>query len=311
MSKPRNPVDLLVGELAKFPSIDRNAALAVSRQEGLSGGIGDNGTSFGPFQLHVGGALPASVWARGGDYAHRWAWSPAGIDYALSHIQRVAGGKRGAAAVNAIVSQFERPADPAGEIQRALAAYGGPAPAGAAAAAPSAGTSRARSAGAAALDPLLLTLFANNLQTLGAPSSITPLLALALGGGTPTTDAPVATAPASAAAAGGGASSTRFVSVPAAIAARTGIMLDPAVFPSAADIARQFGVRINSGYRDPAHNKSIGGASNSDHLRGDAVDFIGAPQQLAALYKYAQGRYPYVEPMAQAKDHVHISFRRP
>ena len=31
-------------------------------------------------------------------------------------------------------------------------------------------------------------------------------------------------------------------------------------------------IHINSWYRDPIHNASIGGASNSQHLYGDAVD---------------------------------------
>lgn len=34
-------------------------------------------------------------------------------------------------------------------------------------------------------------------------------------------------------------------------------------------------VRINSGYRDPAHNKRVGGASTSQHCYGCAVDIPG------------------------------------
>lgn len=305
MSARRSPVDLLLAELAKFPTIDRNAELAVAGQEGLSGRVGDNGTSFGPNQLHAGGALPSWVWQRGPAFAQQWAWSPEGIDYALSHVARVAGGKKGAAAVQAIVGQFERPADPAGEISRALAHYGG-APAGGRTVAAAGGG--AVGGGGAALDPVLLALYANNLQTLtGGASSLTPLLALALSGGAPaaaTTAASPTRSPASTAAG-------RFVTVPDATATRAGILLAPSALSSAEQIARQFGVRINSGYRDPSHNAVVGGAQNSDHLRGDAVDFVGSPQQLASLYKYAQGRYPYVEPMSQAKDHVHISFYRP
>lgn len=108
--------------------LDANAVLAVARQEGLGGGIGDQGTSFGPWQLHVGGAFPSGVVGRGQEQA--WAWSPAGIDYALRHIASVAGGQRGAQAVQSIVTRFERPADPASEVSRALgqpynAAWGG------------------------------------------------------------------------------------------------------------------------------------------------------------------------------------------
>jgi hypothetical protein len=97
--------------------LDPAALLAVAAQEGLSGRAGDQGTSFGPFQMHVGGALPAG---RG----RAWAESPAGIDYALHQIAAVARGEHGQRAIADIVSRFERPADPRGEIARALAAYG-------------------------------------------------------------------------------------------------------------------------------------------------------------------------------------------
>lgn len=97
--------------------IDPTAALAVASAEGLGGGVGDQGTSFGPYQLHVGGALPAG---RG----RAWAESPAGIEYAIRQIGGVAGGLRGRPAVESIVRRFERPADPSGEIVRALGAMG-------------------------------------------------------------------------------------------------------------------------------------------------------------------------------------------
>jgi hypothetical protein len=102
---------------AKY-GLDINAVLAVAAQEGLGGGVGDGGTSFGPFQLHVGGALPA-----GKDRV--WAESPAGIDYALNQISKVAAGKTGAEAIAAIVNGFERPANPGAEAANALAVYSG------------------------------------------------------------------------------------------------------------------------------------------------------------------------------------------
>lgn len=108
-------------------NIDPAAALAVAQVEGAGGGIGDNGTSFGPWQLHIGGALPDWVGQVGGDFANTWAWSTDGITYALSKMQESgAGGKTGKDAVIAIVQNFERPADPATEIKRALAVLGLP-----------------------------------------------------------------------------------------------------------------------------------------------------------------------------------------
>lgn len=33
-------------------------------------------------------------------------------------------------------------------------------------------------------------------------------------------------------------------------------------------------IKINSGYRSPAHNKAIGGASKSQHMKGTAADIV-------------------------------------
>ena len=43
-------------------------------------------------------------------------------------------------------------------------------------------------------------------------------------------------------------------------------------------------ILVNSGYRSPRVNAAVGGSDNSDHMRGDAVDFIsprfGTPLQI-------------------------------
>ena len=109
----------LIESLAKKYKVDPAAALAVASVEGLSGGVGDQGTSYGPFQLHEGGALP-----QGRNRA--WAESPAGIEYAIREIAKVAAGLHGQAAIKNIVTRFERPADPTNEIKNALSAYGKP-----------------------------------------------------------------------------------------------------------------------------------------------------------------------------------------
>ena len=102
--------------------VDPRAAFAVSTQEGLGGGIGDNGTSFGPWQLHQGGAYPASA-PQQPDAANAWAWSKPGIDYALRQMGKVSGGQTGDQAVVSIVSRFERPRNVPGEIAGALKVY--------------------------------------------------------------------------------------------------------------------------------------------------------------------------------------------
>ncbi len=100
----------------------------MSRVEGGGrfGEVGDGGTSFGPFQLHVGGALPPGRNAA-------WANSAAGVLYAMQHMSTVARGLRGLPAVQAIVSRFERPAAPGPEIASAWSGYrsfGAPLPSG-------------------------------------------------------------------------------------------------------------------------------------------------------------------------------------
>jgi len=114
----------MIANGARRRGLDPAAVLAIASQEGLSGGVGDHGTSFGPFQMHAGGALPAAVWAKGPRYAAKWAWSPQGINYALDHIAAVAKGLTGHEAIAAISRGFERPADPQAEIAGAWSSYG-------------------------------------------------------------------------------------------------------------------------------------------------------------------------------------------
>lgn len=112
-----------IARAAASRGLDPNAVLAIGSHEGLGGGIGDNGTSFGPFQLHQGGALPGQ--AGSGQMAQAWAWSNQGINYALNQmVADGAKGLKGRAAVSAISRNFERPADPQSEIADAMAHYG-------------------------------------------------------------------------------------------------------------------------------------------------------------------------------------------
>lgn len=126
MAQAPNRVDLVSARLANFPRLDPRAALAVFGTEGLSGGIGDGGHAFGPAQLNnAGGVITGKFAGQSPEQINQWAWSPAGIDYALAGINRVAAGLHGQAAINAIVSQFERPQDIPREITRATQNYGG------------------------------------------------------------------------------------------------------------------------------------------------------------------------------------------
>lgn len=100
--------------------------------------------------------------------------------------------------------------------------------------------------------------------------------------------------------------------IPAGFATRKGIRVSAGLVPQVEGIVKQFGVKVNSGYRTAAHNAEVGGAPHSDHLSGGAVDFTGTQQQMKALYQWAQTQhFAYVEPWDQAGgNHVHISFRR-
>lgn len=106
---------------ARALGLDPRAVLQVGSAEGLSGGVGDGGHAFGPFQLNdAGGVITGKFPGWTPAQIQQWAWSPAGVDYALAGIARVAKGLSGSGAVSAIVNRFERPADPQGEIARAL-----------------------------------------------------------------------------------------------------------------------------------------------------------------------------------------------
>src|SRR4051812_28367269 len=105
--------------------LDPNAVEAVGKQEGYSGGIGDGGHAFGPFQLNnAGGVLTGQFKGQSPEQINKWAWSPAGINYALDRIAKVAGGLKGQEAIASIVRRFERPANPDREVANANAAYG-------------------------------------------------------------------------------------------------------------------------------------------------------------------------------------------
>jgi hypothetical protein len=115
-----------IKSLAQAYGLDPQAVLSVAAHEGLSGAVGDNGTSFGPFQMHAGGALPDAIWKQGPQAAQAWAWSPQGIEYAVSNMAQSAKGLKGSQAIQAIVKNFEYPTDPQGEINAAINYYNNP-----------------------------------------------------------------------------------------------------------------------------------------------------------------------------------------
>lgn len=114
-----------IARMAKAYGLDPRAVLGVASGEGLGGGIGDRGTSFGPWQLHWGGAFPR--WAPQGSAAasQAWAWSRAGMRYAMQQMAHVARGLKGNAAAWAIIKRFERPRNPMSDFDAYLSYSGG------------------------------------------------------------------------------------------------------------------------------------------------------------------------------------------
>ena len=113
---------------SKNMGLDPNAVLAVAMVESASGRPGDRNaqgvpTSFGPFQMHEGGKLPAQFNGKPND-AQVWAWSKQGVDYALAGMSKIAKGSTGPDAVGRIVTNFEQPANIPAEINAAVKNYG-------------------------------------------------------------------------------------------------------------------------------------------------------------------------------------------
>ena len=52
-------------------------------------------------------------------------------------------------------------------------------------------------------------------------------------------------------------------------------------------------LRINSGYRSPAYNASVGGAPNSYHITGQAADFaLEGAWPIYDIYDWCDDRFP-------------------
>ena len=71
-------------------------------------------------------------------------------------------------------------------------------------------------------------------------------------------------------------------------------------------------VRVNSGYRCPAHNKKVGGVPNSNHTKGLAADLscsLGAPRMFEVVKDLkAQGKLPDMDYciLYKRKNFIHI-----
>lgn len=68
-------------------------------------------------------------------------------------------------------------------------------------------------------------------------------------------------------------------------------------------------ILVTSGYRSPRVNAAVGGSDNSDHMRGDAVDFIsprfGTPLQICRAIAKSGIKF---DQLIEEGTWVHISF---
>lgn len=334
MAQNTTPIQVIRQNAARF-GLDPAAVLAYALTQGGTswGAVGDHGTSFGPFQLHQGGAL--------GSHTAGWANSPAGLVAAMGMMSRAgARGRKGAGAAAFINGPaFGRGANPAGDMAKARAAYpraqqliGQPASVAAPAAAPA--TSASASASAPVADgsrQLALALLFQSRAAQGMP--VSPLLqqALVQAVARQTTQPSPAKPAASPAAAGAGRPGAR--SIPGYAVAQGVDIKD--VNPALVDLAKQWGLDVTSGFRSVALQRklyaqrsapgSVAAPGKSFHNSGHAIDVAPNKQELALLayaFKHpAQFREVFYDPAGRSikngkivrwtigghKDHIHIA----
>ncbi len=72
-----------------------------------------------------------------------------------------------------------------------------------------------------------------------------------------------------------------------------------------------FPIKINSGYRSPQVNKLVGGSVNSQHCKGEAVDFVcpafGTPLKICQALRGSM-KILGIDQLIQEGTWVHISF---
>lgn len=66
-------------------------------------------------------------------------------------------------------------------------------------------------------------------------------------------------------------------------------------------------IRITSGYRCPALNTAIGGAENSQHIRGQAADIIPVTVKLSDLFVWLYGNVAFDQIIWEFGQWIHVS----
>ena len=72
-------------------------------------------------------------------------------------------------------------------------------------------------------------------------------------------------------------------------------------------------IRVNSGYRTPAYNKQIGGATNSQHCKGEAADIFPLEKDIDAVFAMIIREFKYdqviLERNSKGSRWIHISYK--
>lgn len=68
-------------------------------------------------------------------------------------------------------------------------------------------------------------------------------------------------------------------------------------------------ITITSGYRCQAYNKRVGGASKSQHLTGNAVDFQVKGVAPSEVQRYIREVWPHTFGMGKGSDFTHLDTR--
>jgi zinc D-Ala-D-Ala carboxypeptidase len=68
---------------------------------------------------------------------------------------------------------------------------------------------------------------------------------------------------------------------------------------------------IISGYRSKKVNAAIGGTSTSQHMKGQAADFIVIGMTIEEVFNIVAGQFPYDQLIQEFGQWVHVSYKEP
>lgn len=90
-----------------------------------------------------------------------------------------------------------------------------------------------------------------------------------------------------------------------------GIKINGRTLPYVNALAKQFsGLRPTSGWRDPQHNRRVGGVPNSHHLDGSASDWVGSAREMhdAKLWAERNGAREVLVHNVGSGMHLHVAW---